>query len=86
MSKYGFIRIEKEQPIDPHSGFWAVHVQIDNNGNPLDLLCRAEDGEEVATEILACLHQERRQEVRSSSILHPAQKSITHPSVKPSQV
>lgn len=38
--------------IDPFSAFWRYHESIDPNGDPLDLLCRAEDGDEIALSIL----------------------------------
>lgn len=42
------VRVEIEVPVDPHSPFWSYHDVSDPNGDPLDLLIRAEELEEVA--------------------------------------
>lgn len=38
--------------IDPSSPFWSLHEPIDPNGDPLDLMIRAEEGDEVAIQLL----------------------------------
>lgn len=47
-----FERIYEEIPVDPHSGFWFYHEKEDPNGDPLDLLLRADDGDEVALDMV----------------------------------
>lgn len=38
--------------IDPHSLFWKYRDPVDPNGDPLELLIRAEEGEEGAVELI----------------------------------
>lgn len=81
MAKYEpFRRIELEQPVDPHSAFWLFHEKVDEHGDPLDLLIRAEEGDEIAQEVVKCLSLDRRSESRrpqmpSAIILRSAKRS-----------
>jgi hypothetical protein len=57
---YDFVRLQAEVPVDPESVFWIYHTPIDDNGDPLDLLCRCEEGDEVALEIVSCLNNTKK--------------------------
>jgi hypothetical protein len=54
--------VQTEISYDPHSDLMRYHEVRDDNGDPLDLLCRCEDQDEVALEIIACLRRERKSE------------------------
>jgi hypothetical protein len=40
--------IEIEIAVDPHSAFWSINIETDPNGDPLELLIRAEEEDEIA--------------------------------------
>jgi len=42
-----------EIPVDPHSPFWLYHAETDPLGNPLDLMVRAEEGDEIAMAVMS---------------------------------
>ena len=46
-----FTRVEVEIPVDPHSGFWYYHQEIDED-DPLTLLIKCEEGDEEALELM----------------------------------
>jgi len=55
-----FNRVQMEVPYDPHWKFWRDHDTADPNGDPLDLLIRAEEGDEVAQHIMSGLSRTAR--------------------------
>jgi hypothetical protein len=80
MKHYDFVRVQAEVPVDPESAFWIYHTPTDDNGDPLDLLCRCEDGDEVALEIVSCLNSTRKYELHA----HPVPKNGSPPFTGPS--
>lgn len=45
-----FERVYPEVSIDPHSPFWELNAELDEN-DPLTILMRAEEGDEEAEEL-----------------------------------
>jgi hypothetical protein len=47
-----FTRIVQEISVDPHSGFWYYHQEVDF-ADPLSILIRCEEGDEEALELVS---------------------------------
>lgn len=47
-AKQQFRRVQEEVPIDPHSPFWKYREPVDPEGDPLELMLRCEQDDEVA--------------------------------------